>query len=230
MNEDWIIRKKEAGDEAEAGRLIAESFRELYAAFADGDWGKAVKIAELEMYYRGRMGNLFVAARGDKIIGVIEIISMEIQTMRADEMLYISFKQLGSGKALRASYLLSLMTRELQSDEAGISSLAVAADERRSGVARALLTRAEEFTAQIGKKRLALWVAESSAPAVKLYESSGFTTVDITSSFQMKKFFGLDPWRHMSKAIDSPQLPAGAPLRLSAFLDQRHLASLNFRQ
>jgi ribosomal protein S18 acetylase RimI-like enzyme len=202
MDEDWIIRTKKNGDEVVAGKLIAEAFSETYAVLACRDRDMAAKIAESEMLYRGRRGNLFVASRENKIIGVIEIISMEIPHMYPHEALSIYIKHLGPDEGLRAVYILSLMTRFLNKDEAAISSLATAAEERQSGVARALIARGEDYSREIGKKHLTLWVAESNAPAIKLYESAGFTTANVTSSIQMRKYFGIEFWRQMTKYID----------------------------
>jgi ribosomal protein S18 acetylase RimI-like enzyme len=201
MNEDWIIRNKKNGDEAEAGKLIAEAFSETYLALTCGDLDMAVTIAESEMLSRGRRGNLFVASRGNRIIGTIEIISIEIPHMLPYEALAIYSKILGTDKGLKAIHILSSVTHILHNDEAAISSLAVAVEARRSGVARSLLARGEDYSREIGKKFLTLWVAESDIPAIKLYESAGFITIGITYSLQTKIYFGIEFWRQMTKTI-----------------------------
>jgi len=199
----FIIRNKKSGDDEAAARLVAEAFRGKYDVLADGDWDKASKIAEAEMRCRGRMDNFFVAVRGSRVIGAIEIISPEIQGIPSGEMLSIYFKQLGLGKGLRASYLLSLLSRVVDSDEACVSSLAVADEARGRGVGRALLSSGEQFAREIGKKSLTLWVTETNSSAIKLYESAGFETIRHSNSTHLKKFFDLESWRQMSKNLET---------------------------
>jgi ribosomal protein S18 acetylase RimI-like enzyme len=198
-----IIRKKETPDNAAAAELIACAFREKYMAFSAGNWTKALKIAEAEMRFRGRMDNLFVAELDGKVVGAIEIISIEIPGIPSGDMLSIYYKHLGLGKGTRAAYLLSLLTRTIDENEACVSSLAVAEEAQRAGVARALLSSGGNFARELDKERLTLWVNETNLPAISLYESEGFKTEAQSSSPLLKKFFELESWRQMTKDIST---------------------------
>ena len=204
MNDGLIIRNKEEADIVDAAHLIASAFREKYMAFAAGNWEKAIKIAEAEMRFRGRMDNFFVAELEGKVVGAIEIISIEISGIPSGDMLAIYYKHLGLGKGTRAAYLLSLLTRAITEEEACVSCLAVAEETQRKGVARALLACGENFARDIGKKQLTLWVAETNLPAIRLYTSEGFITGTLSSSPNLKKFVNLESWRQMTKDIAAP--------------------------
>jgi len=201
MAGDWTIRNKEPVDNIAAARLIVEAFKGKYLALTDGKWDKAVIIAEAEMEFRGSMDNFFVAGRENGVIGAIEIISSEIPGILSGDLLSIYFKHLGFGKGLRATYLLSLLSRNIDEHEACVSSLAVADEARGAGVARALLSRGEEFAREIGKRKVSLWVTEANTSAVHLYESSGYVTTQTSESARLKKFFDLETWRQMAKII-----------------------------
>ncbi len=201
MPADWTIRLKRPEDDEATGRLVAEAFRDKYVAIVGGSWDKALSITRDEIKQRGASGNFFVAAEAASVIGAIEIISAEIQTLPASEMLSIYFRHLGFGKGSRAAYLLSLLSRVIKPEEACVSSLAVAESARGAGVGKSLLARGEEFAAEIGKKRLVLWVAASNETAISLYKSSGFRVDSGFSSGGLKRFFGLESWLKMVKKI-----------------------------
>ncbi len=201
MPADWTVRLKRPEDNEAAGRLVAEAFREKYVTIAGGSWEKALAITLDEMEHRGACENFFVAAGASGVIGAIEIISVEIPTLPVGEMLSIYFKHLGLRKGTRAAYLLSLLSRVIGREEACVSSLAVAGPARGAGVGKSLLTRGEEYAAEIGKKRLVLWVAEENETAIGLYKSHGFIKDSDASSPQLKRFFGLEAWLKMVKRI-----------------------------
>lgn len=195
------IREKNDADDAEAARLIAEAFREKYTAFAGGRWGKAIPIAADEMKWRGRSGNFFVADLEGAVAGVIEIIGTDLPGVPYGELVSIYFKHLGLMKGMRAAYLSSLLSRVVAADEACVSNLAVATEARGKGVARALLARAERFALDAGKTSMTLWVSENNVPAVRLYESAGFSAAGTNVSQQLNKYFGCETWLQMRKNI-----------------------------
>jgi GNAT superfamily N-acetyltransferase len=67
---------------------------------------------------------------------------------------------------------------ERRSDaEAELRRMVVARQYRRRGIARALLAVAEDFCRQAGYAAVALSTSELQAPAMRLYESSGYRRV-----------------------------------------------------
>jgi len=73
----------------------------------------------------------------------------------------------------KLGFLLALVT----AGEAEIVTLCVAQDARRRGVARALLADLESLARAVKASRLVLEVAADNRPALRFYESRGFTPI-----------------------------------------------------
>ena len=67
------------------------------------------------------------------------------------------------------------MRRPPRSDELYVANLAVDPDYQSQGIGRRLLTAAAERAQERGYRGLSLHVAASNAPALHLYESTGFS-------------------------------------------------------
>jgi len=67
--------------------------------------------------------------------------------------------------------------RWLLSEEIQILNLAVAPEERRRGIGRTLLEAVLGEARERGVREVSLEVAEENAPAIRLYESAGFSVV-----------------------------------------------------
>ena len=82
---------------------------------------------------------------------------------------------LGTWRAMRSIFALSLLDHQIDRSEGYITDVAVLNEYRRRGVAQAMLARAEE-EARIRRKRdLALYVSARNRGAIDLYERTGFT-------------------------------------------------------
>ncbi len=77
------------------------------------------------------------------------------------------------GRRAKLGFLLALVV----AGEAEIVTLCVAPDARRRGVARALLADLESLARAARSSRLVLEVAADNRPALRLYESCGFTPI-----------------------------------------------------
>lgn len=75
-----------------------------------------------------------------------------------------------------------------QCDVLFVSSLAVAPEYRRYGVATYILTHCAKLANELGKKWLELTVLKQNSPALRLYEKSGFVNKeDRKRSLVLKK-------------------------------------------
>ena len=77
------------------------------------------------------------------------------------------------GRRAKLGFLLALVV----AGEAEIVTLCVAPDYRRRGVARALLADLESLARAAQSSRLVLEVAADNHPALRFYESCGFTPI-----------------------------------------------------
>ena len=71
----------------------------------------------------------------------------------------------------------------LAADVSEILTLGVIEPYRRSGVARALVMEAARMLAERGARKLHIEVAQSNAPALKLYENLGFTQTGLRPKY-----------------------------------------------
>ncbi len=68
-------------------------------------------------------------------------------------------------------------------EEAQILDIAVAADQRGSGIGRLLMEKSFDVALEKGAEVMALEVRESSAPAIGLYQALGFKRVGIRANY-----------------------------------------------
>jgi ribosomal protein S18 acetylase RimI-like enzyme len=82
-----------------------------------------------------------------------------------------------------------------------VTSVAVAANQRRTGVARALLTHIEHEARVRGKRFLGLYVSAENRGALRLYQSLGFQEVRLQRSLMSRFLFGAGRWIYMRKDL-----------------------------
>lgn len=101
------------------------------------------------------------------------------------------FAQELSSQPLSRSYVLrgadgtvaAFCTCWLILDELHVNTIAVAPARRRQGLARELLAHVFAEARQSGAKRALLEVRASNAPAIRLYETFGFTTETVRKGY-----------------------------------------------
>ncbi|MEK9844083.1 GNAT family N-acetyltransferase [Thalassospira sp.] len=72
-------------------------------------------------------------------------------------------------------------------DEAEINTIVVAKQDRKCGVARKLLAAVSDRLRENGIGRLLLEVAEDNAPAIALYQQTGFTEIGRRKNYYRRK-------------------------------------------
>ena len=142
---------------------------------------------------------VLVAEQDGRIIGtlLIEPIYYTEKENRAFENLAV--RELGLLRMLRASFLLWLLGHTPDSDEAYITDVAVAQDSQGQGIGRLLMEHAEEWARTHHRDRLTLWVAETNAHAIHVYETAGYTVTHTKSSLLTRVAFGIRRWHFMEK-------------------------------
>ncbi len=117
---------------------------------------------------------MFVAEADAQIIGTITLRTWEMggDNSGAAEMAF--HQVLGTWRAMRSIFALSLLDHQIDRAEGYITDVAVLSSYRRRGVAQAMLARAEE-EARIRRKRyIALYVSARNRGAIDLYRGYGF--------------------------------------------------------
>lgn len=120
-------------------------------------------------------------ARSDDVVALL---ALEAAAFSTDRLSRRSFQRLiGAGQVVivaeqdgrLAGYVLVLV--RAGSDIGRLYSLAVAADGRGAGLGRDLLVAAERAAAGRRCRRMRLEVAETNAPAARLYRNAGYSAI-----------------------------------------------------
>ena len=145
-------------------------------------------------------GRYYNAKIDDKIVGIIEIVTREnIKSHTKKFQNY--FKHLGFPRAVKAFILTAIEIPKLDNKTIYIDNVAVDANNRRQGIAKKMLSFAEDFAKRNGKSALKLWVAGKNKNAYSLYKKLGFNQLVVRSSWIAERYTGYRDWIYMKKEI-----------------------------
>ena len=145
-------------------------------------------------------GRYYNAIIDDKIVGIVEIVTREnIKSHTKKFQNY--FKHLGFYRAVKAFILTAIEIPKLDSKTIYIDNVAVDINSRRKGIAKKMLSFAEDFAKRNGKSALKLWVAGKNKNAYSLYKKLGFNQLVVRSSWIAERYTGYRDWIYMKKEI-----------------------------
>jgi ribosomal protein S18 acetylase RimI-like enzyme len=142
---------------------------------------------------------VLVAEQDGRIIGTLLIEPIYYTDKENHAFEHLAVRELGLLRMLRAAFLLWLLGHTPDPDEAYITDVAVAQDCQGQGIGGLLMEHAEEWARAHRRDRLTLWVAETNAPAIHLYETAGYTVTRTRSSLLTQIAFGIRRWHFMEK-------------------------------
>ena len=145
-------------------------------------------------------GRYYNAKIDDRIVGIIEIVSRENIESHIKEF-HNYFKYLGFHRAVKAFILTAIEIPKLDNRTIYIDNVAVDPNNRRQGIAKKMLSFAEDFSKRNGKNALKLWVAAGNKNAYRLYKKFGFTELVRRSSGIAERYMGYRDWVYMKKEI-----------------------------
>src|SRR4030043_669379 len=138
-------------------------------------------------------GRYYNAKIDDRIVGIIEIVSRENIESHIKEF-HNYFKYLGFHRAVKAFILTAIEIPKLDNRTIYIDNVAVDPNNRRQGIAKKMLSFAEDFSKRNGKNILKLWVAAGNKNAYRLYKKFGFTELVRRSSGIAERYMGYRDW------------------------------------
>ncbi len=160
----------------------------------------AYNIIKSEIYSNFGTNRYFNAKIENKIVGIIELVTKEtVQKYKRSITNY--FNNLGFFRGLKAYFLTFLDIPRIDNKTMYIDNLAVDINSRRKGIAKKMLSFAEEYGKKNKIKSLRLWVARKNNIAYRLYKNFGFNKLVIRSSTIAKRYFGYRDWIYMGKEI-----------------------------
>ncbi|NTU82709.1 MAG: GNAT family N-acetyltransferase [Chloroflexales bacterium] len=188
--------------------LILELHREAFAdkfggAFGDGatDRGVAALAATWRRQGSAALRGMFVAEHEGLVIGTTTVRTWEMVTDDGGAAELAFHEELGLWRAARSLFALSLLDHKIERREGFITDVAVLAPYRRGGVARALLSRAEQEATLRGRRFLGLYVSTRNEGARGLYRRLGFYDVRVRRSLMAWMIFGQGSWVYMRKDL-----------------------------
>jgi ribosomal protein S18 acetylase RimI-like enzyme len=110
-------------------------------------------------------------------------------------------RNLGFPRALWATTLLSYPRYSSTSSEAYIERLVVSPHFRRQGMARRLLSAAEDLARDTGKASVSLHVSGSNLAALRLYEGEGYEEISRQRSLLTGYFLNIKDWLYLKKPL-----------------------------
>ncbi len=145
--------------------------------------------------------SMFVATLDGRVIGTTSLCTAESGGDPGGQAELAFQKVLGSWKALRSIYALSLLAHTIERSEGYVTDVSVLGEYRRQGVARALLIRAEQEARMRSKHFLGLFVSGSNTGAHALYEQFGFKVWQIRRSPMAGIILRQFTWHYMRKEL-----------------------------
>jgi GNAT superfamily N-acetyltransferase len=110
-------------------------------------------------------------------------------------------RNLGLPRTLWATTLLSYPRYTYTASEAYVERLVVSPSFRRQGIARLLLTAAEDLARETGKESVGLHVSGNNLTALRLYEAEGYKEVGRQRSLLTGYFLDIRQWLYLRKEL-----------------------------
>jgi ribosomal protein S18 acetylase RimI-like enzyme len=188
--------------------LILELHREAFAdkfGGAFGANGTEQGVAALAATWRRQgppaLRGMFVAEHEGQVIGTTTVRTWEMGGDDGGAAEIAFHQELGLWRAARSLFALSLLDHRIDRREGFITDVAVLQPYRRSGVARAMLARAEQEALLRGKRFLGLYVSARNSGARSLYHELGFYHVRVRRSLLAWLIFGQGSWIYLRKDL-----------------------------
>ena len=198
------IRLAQADDLEHVLALHREAFADKFrGAFGQHGMERGVAVLALVWQRQGAaaLRGVFVAEQHGTVVGTATMRTWEMGSDDGGVAEQIFRQQLGFWPMLRALLAFSLLDHQIERREGFVTSVAVAANQRRTGVARALLTHIEHEARVRGKRFLGLYVSAENRGALRLYQSLGFQEVRLQRSLMSRFLFGAGRWIYMRKDL-----------------------------
>src|ERR671921_2731918 len=180
--EQFTVRLARPDDDQAIAALVVEGFLDQFRHVFGGRMDRSLKVMEhwirLE-HTSGGVTSLVVEGYADgEIAGSIGVrTEVSSEDILARGLWKALTRNLGLPRAVWATTLLSYPRYSSESSEAYVERLVVSPSFRRQGMARRLLSAAEDLARDRGKETVGLHVTGDNLRALRLYESEGYKEV-----------------------------------------------------
>ena len=204
--EQFTVRLAEPEEDSAIAALVVEGFLDKFRPIFGRRMDRSVKIMEkwigLEHASGGVMSLVIEGYTATELAGSVGVRTVEARDDVLARGLWRNLsRNLGFARAVWASTLLSYPRYSSPSSEAYVERLVVSPAFRRHGMARRLLSAAEDLARGAGKKTIGLHVSANNLPALRLYENEGYEEISRQRSYLTSYFLNIREWLYLKKEL-----------------------------
>ena len=204
--DQFTVRLAEPEEDSAIAALVVEGFLDKFRPIFGRRMDRSVRIMErwigLEHASGGVTSLVIEGYTSTELAGSVGVRTLDSRDEVLARGLWHNLnRNLGFPRALWASTLLSYPRYSSPSSEAYVERLVVSPAFRRHGMARRLLSAAEDLARDSGKETIGLHVSANNLPALRLYENEGYEEVSRQRSYLTGYFLSIREWLYLKKEL-----------------------------
>ena len=204
--EQFTVRFAGPDDDPAIASLVVEGFLDKFRPVFGKRMDRSIKIMEKWIGLEHASGGVTsLVVEGYSTGELAGSVGVRTGASREDVLargLWNSFtRNLGFLRAVWATTLLSFPRYSSRSSEAYVERLVISPSFRRQGMARRLLSAAEDLARDTGKKTVGLHVTGNNLAALRLYEAEGYVEVSRQRSLLTARFMDIREWLYLRKEL-----------------------------
>jgi ribosomal protein S18 acetylase RimI-like enzyme len=204
--EQFTVRFAEPEDDPAIAALVVEGFLDKFRPVFGRRMDRSLKVMERWVSLEHASGGVTsLVVEGYATSEIAGSVGIRTEASREDVLargLWNSLScNLGFIRAVWATTLLSYPKYSSESSEAYVERLVVSPSFRRQGMARRLLSAAEDLARDRGKKTAGLHVTGDNLCALRLYEAEGYKEVSRQRSLITAYFLDIREWLYLRKEL-----------------------------
>ena len=204
--EQFTVRFSGPDDDPAIAALVVEGFMDKFRPVFGSRMDRSLKIMERWISLEHASGGVtslvvegYATAELAGSVGVRTAASREDVLARG---LWAALtNNLGFPRAVWATTLLSYPRYSSDASEAYVERLVISPSFRRQGMARRLLSAAEDLARDAGKRTVGLHVSGNNLAALRLYEAEGYVEVSRQRSLLTGYFLDIREWLYLRKEL-----------------------------